>query len=1192
MFKSIYITELKRNLKSTSFYIFIGVFFLIAHMFASNVDPNVGVAMIIGREWHNAPLVIARFFAFLSVYGILFTIIMVGKTVTKDFKAQIHDFFFTIPMSKATYLGGRFLGGLTANLFVFSGIILGFFSGCLAIDIKYYGPFEFSAFLYPILIILIPNLIFIGSIFFSLATLSRKTVMTFMASIILLVVYGLTSVGLQFVDNEVLRILTDPFAIASLSIITKYWTIADINANTMPMTNLLILNRCIWLIVSFAVLLYTWKKFKFVSVLEGKKNNNNGAEELAYNYSNDYNSLILNEITLYDSFLSNVKKCLHLINYEFKRIAIHPAFLILTILTMLNLVLNFYGNVGDTGNSPYPLTSWFLDQTKLMWVYTIPLIIFFGGVIVWRERDYDSNQFYDTLPLSDWMYYLSKLFTMMLIIFIYIVLIIFTGIASQVFIFGWTELELGLYFKHLFGIDLLNYWHVAIVVLFIQNIVNNKYLGFFLSALYFIVDIIVFNVIGYDNILLHYGHIPSFIYSNLNGFGPYAQIIIWYSIYWLVLAVVIAIISSLLWRRSEETNLKFRVKNAIKKLSLLPKISLTAFIILFIIIGSIIYSNKYILNQYMSKDDVDNNRALYEKKYSKFKHAPQPIMTHIDLEVDFFPERRDVFIKGQYQLENKTNDVIDSIFVNLSDRKITKVNNLQLSEPSELIYCGAEFGFRIFKLKYPLNPGESIQFNFNLEAQTIGFSDNNPKPELALNGSWISLSVWGKNEYFPFIGYVPGHELKGAFKRNKFDLMKRPEYPALEDAENLNASFITYNAIVSTTNSQVAISNGNLLKSWTKNNRNYYHYNSDIPLQNDIVLISGEYEIATAKQDDITIEVYYNKNHHWNIDRIIKGSKSGLAYCSTNFSQYPYSAFRVVEVPNYANFGAMSQPTLVIWRESAGFTANITDSEDIDKLFGITAHEIAHDWWPCTVMSAYAEGMELVSEAIAQYVWIMCMEKEYGKTMARKQLKEDMNDYLRLRKRDRAGERPLDRAFLRYYLSYAKSIVAMYALQDYIGEDNVNLALKQLVELYGYKENMQLTSHGFIKAVKAVTPDSMQYLIHDLFETITLHENKAITATSERLDNRQFKVILNVAAHKFRADSVGVQTEIPVNDYIYIGVLGDNDEELYLQKHKITKNESKIEIVVDKEPVRAGIDPFVLLIDRNRDDNMVDIVKL
>ena len=62
-----------------------------------------------------------------------------------------------------------------------------------------------------------------------------------------------------------------------------------------------------------------------------------------------------------------------------------------------------------------------------------------------------------------------------------------------------------------------------------------------------------------------------------------------------------------------------------------------------------------------------------------------------------------------------------------------------------------------------------------------------------------------------------------------------------------------------------------------------------------------------------------------------------------------------------------------------------------------------------------------------------------------------------------------------------------------------------------------------------------------------------------------------------------------MHDYIPIGIFGENEKELYLQKHRFTRNDVVLDIVVDEEPVRAGIDPYTLLIDRDREDNVVEV---
>ncbi|MCP5103464.1 MAG: hypothetical protein GY950_08805, partial [bacterium] len=1065
-------------------------------MFAQNTDPNTEIIIFIGNEWHNAPLVIGRMFAMLSVFGVLFTMVIVGRAVARDFDAGIHDFFFTTPISKTAYLGGRFLAGLSANLLIYIGVILGFIVGCLSIDPGYSGPFSFTGFFIPVLVVLVPNLLLMGSILFAMATLTRKMTLTYIFSILFLMIYGGVSIGLSFLGDNPVRILADPFGISGLAQLTRNWTVSDINLNAMPLNGIFLLNRLIWFLVGIGMLGFTWKKFRFVSILEGNRKKSPAAIP-GEKEPGTLQPLI--KAKLDHSVRFQLRKCLHTVLRETKRIILHPAFLVLTFLSMANNVMNFLFSVDTFGNKNYPLTSIFLEQSNFLWVYLIPLTILYGGMIVWKEREYKSNAFYDSYPLPGWMSFSSKLLTLMGIQFFYVVMIMFAGISTQLAL-GWTDIEPGLYIKVLFGVHLLVYWHYSLVVLTIQNLVKNKYLGFFISAAYFVFDLFLFDVAGFGGILFRYGRTPGYIYSNMNGFGHYAQLLGWYTLYWLLFAGILLILNSLLWRRNEETRLKFRARVAKQNFKPIHAVSISVLAILFLVTGGYIYMNRYVYNHNITEADYNRMSADYEKKYRQYRDIPQPDMTHVGLKVDFHPESRDVFIKGHYDLKNNTGEPMDTIFINLPEYKITKVNHLGFSVPADRTFKGEEFGFRVFKLGKPLGPGQKIELGFDLEAVTRGFTDNNPRDELAKNGSRLHLSVYEATEYFPTVGYKKMFELSSKRERKKQGLPKQPVLPPLEEVDTsknlFGTSYITYDAVVGTVASQTAITNGNLVRQWTEKDRNYFHYRSLTPMQNEIVLLSGEYKIKKTIHNGITLAVYHYHRHHWNIDRVIKGTKVAMDYCSENFIPYPFQSFRVVEIPDYMTFGAArAQPSLIIWSESAGFITNIRETKGLDVLLATTAHEITHNWWPLIVTPAWSEGMAVLAEAIAQYVTVMCLEKEYGKPMVRRLLKEEMARYLSRRKEDLVGERPMTRHYPRQtYLTYEKSLLAMYALQDAIGEDRVNLALKKIMQQYQYNHNVFPSPVDLVNAFREVTPPGLQHVITDLFETITLYDNRAVSA--------------------------------------------------------------------------------------------------
>ena len=85
---------------------------------------------------------------------------------------------------------------------------------------------------------------------------------------------------------------------------------------------------------------------------------------------------------------------------------------------------------------------------------------------------------------------------------------------------------------------------------------------------------------------------------------------------------------------------------------------------------------------------------------------------------------------------------------------------------------------------------------------------------------------------------------------------------------------------------------------------------------------------------------------------------------------------------------------------------------------------------------------------------------------------------------------------------------------------------------------------------------------------------------------------LNVRARKVVVDEAGVETEVPVDDWVEVGVFApagegeESGEPLYAQKHRIRTGTQTITVTVPRKPDRAGIDPYHLMIDWETDDNV------
>jgi hypothetical protein len=222
----------------------------------------------------------------------------------------------------------------------------------------------------------------------------------------------------------------------------------------------------------------------------------------------------------------------------------------------------------------------------------------------------------------------------------------------------------------------------------------------------------------------------------------------------------------------------------------------------------------------------------------------------------------------------------------------------------------------------------------------------------------------------------------------------------------------------------------------------------------------------------------------------------------------------------------------------------------------------------------------------------MVMRHTYGPESMKKFLRYQLDGYLRGRAQERDEEKPLLRVEpLQGYIHYNKGGQVMYALQDYIGEERVSQALAKLVKDFGFKGAPYPTSLDMVNDLRQVTPPEFQYLYEDWFENITIFDNRAVSASYSTLPDGKYQVRISVEAKKYRADGKGQEHLIPVHDLVDIGVQDADGKFLYLQKQKIDQERQEFTVTVDKVPSQAGIDPLIKLIDRNPDDNVVNVEK-
>ncbi len=1188
--------ELRYRSKRPATYIYFGILFFLAFMAISTDVVTIGGGTGLVKE--NAPLTIANMMVILSAFMMMITSAIMGVGVLRDFDHNTESLMFSNPISKYDYLIGRFLGSFIVTLFAFSGVAIGFIMGEFMPwrDADKLLPFNAWNYLHPFIFFVIPNLLFSGILFFFTGALSRRMMVVYIQWIILFVLYQTTVILTREIDNRALASIIDPFGLRTIGNATQYWTVAEQNSMTVPIEGDVLTNRLLWLGIAIAIAIIGSMSFSFNVVKSSwfKKKAKGNEQQSRTNID-------IPQIKLQLGFSTYLMQIWKQAVFYFKYVTKGLPFLAISLFGLVLMITNSFYIGRVFGTYTYPTTALMLELiTNGFSVFFVVIIVFYSGELIWRERDVKINLIQDSLPIPDFVGLISKFLGMIMVFVVMLVGLIASGVLIQAFK-GYYEFNLGVYFTTLFTETFSALILFTLLGFFIQVMVNNKFLGHACMIVFFVVSLVL-EVVGVEHGLFQFGSGALGPYSDMNGFGHFVTSFSWFDLYWLAFTVFLFALSVIFAVRGAEAAMKWRWH--IGKLRLtkpLLTFGITSFCV-FGLSGCYIYYNTNVLNGYANSDELEALQADYERTYKQYEYLPQPKVIDVNMSVELYPETRDYEATGYYVLENQEDEPIQEVHVQLQLNGDYHYDYVRFGRPSKIKEASDRFKYYIHELSEPLLPGDTTLLEFKMSFETIGFKETASATSVLHNGTFFN------NTEFPTLGYTAEAELAGDDERDDNDLAPRDRMLPRDDPRGLSRNFLTddsngidFEIVIGTSDEQIAIAPGYLQRQWQEEGRNYFHYKMDEKMMPFFSVVSADYEVMKDKttitvdsvEKEIDLEIYYHDGHDYNLASMMDAMKKSFDYYSDNFSPYQYRQMRILEFPRYATF-AQSFANTVPFSEGIGFMIKVEDEDDVDISYFVTAHELAHQWWGHQLYPADVQGSAMILESLSQYSALMVMKRAYPQEHMQEFLKEELNRYLTGRAGEQKKELPLVLAENQSYIHYGKGANIMYTLQDYIGEDSVNVALRRLLEDWGgqkglIRDGRYVTTDDLMGYFREVTPDSLQNMVTDMFEKIVLFENKIEDATYTKVDGG-YRVALELDVQKVEADSIGYTNDVAVNDWIDVGVYAENDEGdevlVYLKKHKITQREASIVIEVEQEPVNVGIDPLYKLIDRNPDDNI------
>jgi len=1160
-------------------------------------------------------------------------------TVTGTMRDDVHkslELIHATPVQTKQMIWARFMGVWMATSLVLFAATLGLIAGPFMpwADKEAFQAFNAWHYLKPFLMVSVINALIVTAIYTVVAGVTRNRPMVYVSAVVVLMISQVAGLLSLQLDGNLFSSLLGPFGDTASYSLTEYWPPAEKNANTIPLMSVYGANRLLWL--ALAGLALFAGQFLFTrGMASGKFKGSLDDEGVA-----PLGTLTFAKAKTTDTFAGRLSQFFQRTKFESETTLRSTPFIVLSLVGLLFFVLTAFAQNMFNPQPVIPISSKvaiYVTSGFSLFIYII--MIFFAGEIVWRDRVQGMTEVLDATPVRNGTIMASKWASMFAIIAAALLFAIVCGMGIQL-ILGKAAVQPLVFFKSIFIAIGTPLFLFAALVLMIQSLAPGRVIGMVLSAVALVVILVFIIAFPYSHPLMAYGMVSTGGFSDMNGFGN-MQRWGWFTLYWTLLAGAFAVLSTWLWRRGVEVGLMRRIRNLRHRIGLKSAGVMAACLVGFAAVGSFIYVS-YENADYTNSKEAERLIVAYENSLAEKVYDPAPSITSVKSDVRFYPSERRADITGTFDLTNRYETPISEVYIAMrnyddltsisiagatpSDAPLEEVirpklkSSYALKKELEALQAAAkeagepipealpekeaapletkpsdytlkEFGYRRFVFDPPLAPGDKSQLDFVVNIAPPVLGQNSP---IIQNGTFVN-----HQRIFPIIG-LQGARMTNPDKRRKYDLPELPKMPDRDDMDARRHNFFDYHnervdfeTVFCTDKGQTAVAPGRLVREYEEGGQACFDYKTKNPIANFFAFVSANYLEESETYKGVKLRILYDKAHPYNVEKMMTALKTGLDSFQTRYGPYQHDHVRILEFP-YRGF-AQSYAGTIPFSENIGFIQEDAgkDGEKVDLMTYVTHHELGHQYFGHQILPAQVKGFNVLSETLSENAALTALEDQLGWEQAKRRRDRSADQYLMLRTTDRNAERPLGLVENSMYTWYQKGMMVVWGLSGYMGRDNVDLAMQDLLAEYRLKEAPYPTTLDLVSVLKGRADPSLHGFIDDSFEKLTfwdlkIKDQKAVPNSDGGYDV-SFTLVTN---KKYASEETGKETDADaLQEIIEIGVFKDDPkdtvggEAMLYKRITVTEKETPINVTVDEVPAWVMADPRAWLIERNVKDN-------
>ncbi|NRQ41672.1 hypothetical protein HRH59_03690 [Rheinheimera sp. YQF-2] len=474
-------------------------------------------------------------------------------------------------------------------------------------------------------------------------------------------------------------------------------------------------------------------------------------------------------------------------------------------------------------------------------------------------------------------------------------------------------------------------------------------------------------------------------------------------------------------------------------------------------------------------------RADYEQRYASWATLVQPTISHIDAQVDIYPQQGEAVFALDYTLQNRTAEPVSKLLV--GNYSATAITGLQLSVPHS-IEADKQLGQYVLTLTQPLAPGGTVQMQSKLRFKQPGYWPAQ-LPQLVKP----SFSYLRSIPLLPTLGFQTEYQLRNTELRQQHGLaalaLAKPSQlfttaqstAPVHPAAIAEYDWVSLHSVVSTDSGQTPLAQGELLRQWQQHGRQYAEYQSRGPIRNALAWysLSGQ---TLSRQHGATRLTLYIPLINAAAELNMQAMQDTLDWMTQHIAPYRGKQLSLLAMPDIGATG-YALPQLIMINHRVGFRANPAADAGFDQRYRRAVHETAHQWFGHDIGNGVLADSAFLIEALAKYIELVLIEQRYGSTAMQALVNYERERFALAVRRSTEQTPALVDATANHDL-YSRATLVFAILRQQLGDAVISQALRQLWQQHGYPKT-PATSMDFVRALQAQISPHQQQLVTDLF---------------------------------------------------------------------------------------------------------------